>query len=202
MRHAWTPTTSLSEPRCAQGVSVHTTTLVKQCSADLMSRSCVLKTLLNRFPELLHAAHLDTDVNTMWQHIAHSLHTAAAEKDLYRRQQKSTWLDEKYRQAQIEKNDAYQAILKSAENRAVCEKYHEKRREERCLFRRKKHEFVKAESEKIEMHGSRNDAGKFFQKIKRMSAGFKTGASFCKDQDANLMTDIKSSLAGAFQCHT
>ena len=44
------------------------------------------------------------------------------------------------------------------------------------------------------MHGSRNDARKFFQKIKRMSEGFKAGASFCKDQDGNMVTDIQSSL--------
>ena len=54
------------------------------------------------------------------------------------------------------------------------------------------------------MHGSRNDARKFFQMIKRMSEDFKSKASFCKDQDGNMVTDIKSSLeqAGAFQCHT
>ena len=46
----------------------------------------------------------------------------------------------------------------------------------------------------VEMHGSRNDARKFFQKIKRMSEGFKTEASFCKDQDGNLVTDTKNSL--------
>ena len=40
------------------------------------------------------------------------------------------------------------------------------------------------------MHGSsNNDARQFFQKI--LSEGFKTGASFCKDQDGNLLTDIK-----------
>ena len=59
---------------------------------------------------------------------------------------------------------------------------------------RKKLEFVKAEREQIEMHGSWNNARKFYQKIKHMSEGFKTGASFCKDQDGNLVTDIKSSL--------
>ena len=62
------------------------------------------------------------------------------------------------------------------------------------MFRRKKHEFVKVECEEIEMHGSRNDARKSFQRIKRMSEGFKSKASFCKDQDGNLRTDIKSSL--------
>ena len=44
------------------------------------------------------------------------------------------------------------------------------------------------------MHGSRNDARKLFQKIKRMSEVFKSKSSFCKDQDGNLVTDIKSSL--------
>ena len=99
----------------------------------------------------------------------------------YRRQQKSTRFDEECRQAAIEKNDAYQATLKSAATLAVYEKYREKRREKRRLFRRKKHEFVKAECEEIEMHGSRNDARKFFQKIKRMSESFRTAASFCKN---------------------
>ena len=42
------------------------------------------------------------------------------------------------------------------------------------MYRRKKHEFVKAEFKEIEMHGSRKDARKFFQKIKRMSEGFKS----------------------------
>ena len=55
-------------------------------------------------------------------------------------------------------NDAYQATLKSAATRAVYEKYRAERREERHLCRRKKHEFIKAEREEIEMNGSRNDA--------------------------------------------
>ena len=84
--------------------------------------------------------------------------------------------------------------MKSAATRAFYKKYREKRREERHFFRMKKHEFVKAECEEIEMHDSRNEARKFFQKIKRMSERFKSGASFCKDQDGNMLTDIKSSL--------
>ena len=62
------------------------------------------------------------------------------------------------------------------------------------MFRRKKHECVKAECEEIEIHDSRNDASKFYQKIKRMSEGFKCEASFCKDQDGYMVTDNKSSL--------
>ena len=74
----------------------------------------------------------------------------------------------------------------SAATRAVCEKYRDKRREERRLFRRKKHEFVNAECKEIEMHGSRNDALKFFQK--RMSEVFKTG----KDHDDKVVTALRA----------
>ena len=87
----------------------------------------IAKSFYIRHSKLLHDP--DTDVNTRWQHIAHSLLTAAKEK--VRRQQKSTWCYEECRQAAIEKNDAYQATLKSAATRAVYEKHREKRREER-----------------------------------------------------------------------
>ena len=80
-----------------------------------------------RLSELLHDASPDTDVNKQWEHIAHSLHTAAGEKVGYRRQQKSTWFDDECCQAVIEKNNAYQATLKSAADRAVYEKYRERR---------------------------------------------------------------------------
>ena len=60
-----------------------------------------------RLSEVLHDAPPYTDVNMQWQHIAHSLHTAAGGKKKvgYRRQQKSTWFDDECRQAAIEKND-------------------------------------------------------------------------------------------------
>ena len=108
------------------------------------------------------------------------------------RLQKSTWFNEECRQAAIEKNDARQDTFLSAATRTACEKYRQKSREERRLFRSKKHEFVKADCEQIEMHGCRYDARNFFQKIKHMSEGFKYGASLCKDQDSNMVTDIKS----------
>ena len=121
----WYPTTSLPQPRYAH-VSAHVTTHASQCTAGLMSRSCVHKRLspqqvglrtgtdpghlllakalltpdaLNplqqqeidesfstRLSQLLHDAQPNTDVNMQWQHIAHSLHTAAGEKVGYRRQ--------------------------------------------------------------------------------------------------------------------
>ena len=62
------------------------------------------------------------------------------------------------------------------------------------FIRRNKHEFVKVEYAEIEMHCSTNDARQFFQKIKHMSKGFKTEASFCKDQDLTLVTYINSLL--------
>ena len=43
------------------------------------------------------------------------------------------------------------------------------------------------------MHGSKNHALKFFQKIKRMSEGFKFKAPLCKTQYGNMVTYIKSS---------
>ena len=135
---------------------------VQKLRSQKIAESCS-----SRLSELLHDAPPDPEVNTQWQNIGNTLHSAAGEKVGYRRKQKSTWFGDECRQAVSGKNDAYQAILKSAATRAVYEKYCEKRREERHLFRRKKPEFVKAECEKIETRGSRNDARKFFQKIKR-----------------------------------
>ena len=80
----------------------------------------IAKSFSIRLSELLHDTPPDPDVNTQWQHIAHSLQTAAGEKVGYRRQQKSTW---QCRQAAIEK-----ATLKPAATRAVYEKYREERR--------------------------------------------------------------------------
>ena len=149
----------------------------------------------HRLNELLLQSPPASDVSEQWRHIADSLQTAAEEQIGFRRPQKLTWYDEECRQAAIDKDAAYQATLRSAATRATYERYREKRREEKRLFRRKKHEFMKEQCDEIEMHGSRNEARKFFQKIKRMTEGFKTGASFCKDQEGNLVTDVKSSLS-------
>jgi len=144
--------------------------------------------------ELLRDVRSATDITTQWHHIENSLRTAAGEKVGLLRQRRSTWYDDECRQAATEKDAAYQATLRSAATRAVRERYREKRREERRLFRKKKFEFIKAECEQIEMHGNRNGVQNFFEKVKRMTQGFKTGASFCKDRNGNLVTDVKSSL--------
>ena len=41
----------------------------------------------------------------------------------------------------------------------------------------------------------RNEVRKFYKKIKRLSEGFKTGTSSCRDKDGNLVTDVQGTLA-------
>ena len=125
----------LSQPKYAR-VSAHTTTPVNQCSADLMSRSCVHKRLLNRSPFAFRNSF------TMLLQIPTSIRSGNTLPTpctlLLRSQHVST-------------------------KKVAC--LREVPREERHLFLSKKHEFVKAECEEIEMHDSSNDALEFFQKI-------------------------------------
>ena len=74
----------------------------------------------------------------------------------------------------MRKNTAYKKTLRSAAKRAIVEKYREKRR-------RKKKEHERREREEFEMHRCRNGARKFYQKVKRLTEGYKLGASSCKD---------------------
>ena len=53
---------------------------------------------------------------------------------------------------------------------------------------------MKSQCQAIEIHNSRNKTRKFYKKIKRLLEGFETGASFCKEKDGNLVTDVKSTL--------
>ena len=73
--------------------------------------------------------------------------------------------DEECRAASAAKNDAYKHMLQSAATRAIVKDYGQKRREERCLIRRKKREQKRREREEIEMYRSRNDAQKFFKNL-------------------------------------
>ena len=85
-------------------------------------------------------------------------------------------------------------MLLSAATRAIVENYRVKRRKERCLFRRKKKEQKRSEPEEVEMHRCRNDARKFYQKAKCLTEGIKLGASSCKDENGNLVTDLQGIL--------
>ena len=78
------------------------------------------------------------------------------------------------------------------------ENYRQRRREERRLIKRRKREQEGREHEEIEMYRSRNDVQKFFKNVKRLTEGFKPGASSCRDERGNLVTDgqgvMKASL--------
>ena len=45
------------------------------------------------------------------------------------------------------------------------------------------------ERKEIEMYKCRNDARKFYQKLKLLTEGYKPGASSCKDEHENLVTN-------------
>jgi hypothetical protein len=73
--------------------------------------------------------------------------------------------------------------------------YKDKRREEKRLFRRKKYHFLRRQCEDIEMLRDRNEIRKFYKKVKRLSEGFKTSTSSCRDKEGNLVTDAQGTLA-------
>ena len=52
----------------------------------------------------------------------------------------------------------------------------------------------KAVCEEVEMHRCRNDARKFYQKVKRLTEGLKPGASSCKDKNLCLIKDPQGVL--------
>ncbi|XP_037957054.1 uncharacterized protein LOC119686977 [Teleopsis dalmanni] len=130
-----------------------------------------------------------------WGHISHSLRTTAEDVLGFQRPpRRNQWYDEECRQATAAKNAAYKRTLQSAATRTVHEQYREMRKVERCLFRRKKRDQERREREEIEVCRNRNDARKFYQKVNRLTQGFKPGASTCKDENGNLVTDTQNVL--------
>ncbi|XP_073836854.1 uncharacterized protein [Musca autumnalis] len=133
------------------------------------------------------------NISAQWQSIAHSMQTAAKSILGYQRPPpRNPWYDQECRAATEEKNAAYRATLQSVATRSARERYREKRREEKRLFRRKKREMEKRECEKNEMYRSQNEVRKFYQRVKHQTDGFGTGASSCRDQQGNLVTDTDS----------
>ena len=45
------------------------------------------------------------------------------------------------------------------------------------------------------MYRCRNNARKFYQKVKRLVEGYKLGVSSCKDENGNLITDLQGMLS-------
>ncbi|XP_037928856.1 uncharacterized protein LOC119663271 [Teleopsis dalmanni] len=130
-----------------------------------------------------------------WGHISHSLHTTAEDVLGFQRPpRRNQWYDEECRQATAAKNAAYKRTLQSAATRTVHEQYREMRKVGRCLFRRKKRDQERREQEKIEVCRNRNDGSKFYRKVNRLTQGFKPGASTCKDENSNLVTDTQNVL--------
>ncbi|XP_054745958.1 uncharacterized protein LOC129250353 [Anastrepha obliqua] len=72
--------------------------------------------------------------------------------------------------------------------------YRKLRKEERRNIRQKKREGEIRECEELEMLANRNSARKFYQKVRRLTEGFKTGAFSCKNKDGDLVTDIQGIL--------
>ncbi|XP_051858036.1 uncharacterized protein LOC127565056 [Drosophila albomicans] len=135
--------------------------------------------------ELLHQpTPLPVDAGGLWAHISHSMRAAAETAIGFKRPPtRNQWYDEECRVAAAAKNAAYRRTLQSGA-----------RKEERRIFRRKKREKEKRECEELEVLQDRNDARKFYQQVNRLTHGFKTGASNCRDENGNLVTDTQCTL--------
>ncbi|XP_043063529.1 uncharacterized protein LOC122319800 [Drosophila ficusphila] len=119
------------------------------------------------------------DISDQWALICHSLRTSAEEVIGFQRPPtRNPWYDQECRDATAAKG-------------AVVEVYRIRRRDEKRLFRRKKREQEKRECESIESSRCRNEARNFYQRVKRLTQGCKTGGVACKDNDGNLVTDAE-----------
>ncbi|XP_073830573.1 uncharacterized protein [Musca autumnalis] len=124
------------------------------------------------------------NISGQWQNIAHSMQTSAKSVLGYQRPPpRNPWYDQECR-----------ATLQSVATRSAPERYREKRREKKRLFRRKKREMEKRECKQIEMYRRQNEVRKFYQRVKHQTDGFGTGTSSCRDQEGNLVTDTHSAL--------
>jgi len=150
-----------------------------------------------RLSDLLSQSSVDDDIGDMWGHISHSLREAAQDTIGFKRPpQRNQWYDEECREASATKDAAYRRTLQSGATRAKHDVYRAKRREEKRLFRRKKREQERREREEAENSRNRNEARKFYQRVKRLTQGFKPGvSSACRDDDGNLVTDVQSMLS-------
>ncbi|XP_067648027.1 uncharacterized protein [Eurosta solidaginis] len=129
-------------------------------------------------------------IQEQWEHISKALRTAAEEKIGYRRPRKNIWYDAECRVVPETKDAAYRATLKASATRGMCERYRELKKEARRLFR-KKAEAEGRKCEELELLATRNNARKFYQKIRRQTEGFKNGANSCRKENGDLVTDVQ-----------
>ncbi|XP_043064519.1 uncharacterized protein LOC122320475 [Drosophila ficusphila] len=129
-------------------------------------------------------------ISDMWAHISHSLQASADEVLGFQGPPvRNPWYDQECREATAAKDAAYQRTLQAGATRALVDAYRIRRKEEKRLFRRKKRELERRECESIECSRDRNDARNFYQRVKRLTQGFKTGGFACRDDDGNLVPD-------------
>ncbi|XP_054089770.1 LINE-1 retrotransposable element ORF2 protein isoform X1 [Zeugodacus cucurbitae] len=143
---------------------------------------------------LSESTHQHLGIRELWNGISNLLRTAAAETIGLRQRQKTSWYDEECRLAAERKQTAYLATLQTTTTRAGWSSYRELKREARRICRQKKKEAEMREYEELEKLADRGNARKFYEKMKRLNEGFKTGASSCRDQGGNLVTDVQGIL--------
>ncbi|XP_054084799.1 uncharacterized protein LOC128921370 [Zeugodacus cucurbitae] len=143
---------------------------------------------------LSESTHQHLGIRELWNGISNSLRTAAAETIGFRQRQKTSWYDEECRLAAERKQTAYPATLQTTTTRAGWDRYRELKREARRICKQKQKEAEMREYEELEKLADRGNARKFYEKMKRLNEGFKTGASSCRDQGGNLVTDVQGIL--------
>ena len=148
----------------------------------------------NQLSQLLRQHASTSDVpDIQWQHIAHSMATAATTVLGYeKRRSDESWYDEECRIASEEQDAAYRATLQPIVTRAVRERHKETVKRARQLFKRKKRQMKERENEDIERYRDRGEARIFYQKV--ISKGYANGLPSCKDKDGTLVTDTQSVL--------
>ncbi|XP_049304006.1 uncharacterized protein LOC125776321 [Bactrocera dorsalis] len=133
-------------------------------------------------------------IRELWDGISNSLRTAATETIGFRKVQKNSWYDEECRVAAERKQAAYLATLQSTTTRAGWDRYRELKREARRICRQKKKEAEMREYEQLDKLADRGNARKFYEKMRRLTEGFKTGAYSCRTPQGDLVTDGQSIL--------
>ncbi|XP_070138628.1 uncharacterized protein [Drosophila bipectinata] len=141
---------------------------------------------------LSRAPSIPEDISDMWALISHSLRASAEEVLGFQRPlSRNPWYDQECHDATAAKDAAYGRTLQAGATRAIVDVYRSRRRDEKCLFRRKKKEQEGRECESTESSRCRNEARNFYQRVKRLTQGFKTGTVACRDNDGNLVTETE-----------
>ncbi|XP_070137322.1 uncharacterized protein [Drosophila bipectinata] len=141
---------------------------------------------------LSRAPSIPEDISDMWALITHSLRASAEEVLGFQRPlSRNPWYDQECHDATAAKDDAYGRTLQAGATRAIVDVYRSRRRDEKRLFRRKKKEQERRDCESTESSRCRNEARNFYQRVKGLTQGFKTGTVACRDNDGNLVTETE-----------